>query len=394
MKSFLKKLYYTVSPTGRRIRRLEQKIDCDVQLHSSVCKLINDLNKELYDTHQKMQEQIDSTNNGTYKIIAEIFEKINTISNVSSNLLKLQQNNVIVYNEYLSRESNDLKSFFSTNLSIMLYRLEANVKIDTAEDREILHILKTYNEKIHPYLEKIYYRQTRNFLDYCWKDPQKIFPYSCTEEEAIILYKVIKYYQLKSGFEVATAFGYSTLWEGLAFKNNHGAIVTIDCYVEETKEAMKYTPAEVRLIASENKKRASQGILPDGLQKAHFFASQLDLEDTICFNIGVSPEDVDSILPDAIDYAFIDGGHFGDQPTIDFKAISDRLSNKAIIFFHDNNETFGPVSNAVKEAEKLFGNTSIQFNTRCNLTIVFRGIDSQYLEYLQKKISMSSYLVI
>jgi predicted O-methyltransferase YrrM len=51
-----------------------------------------------------------------------------------------------------------------------------------------------------------------------------------------MLYFTIVENNFKSGFEIATAFGYSTEYLGLAFQKTGGKCISLDCYIEEFKE--------------------------------------------------------------------------------------------------------------------------------------------------------------
>lgn len=59
------------------------------------------------------------------------------------------------------------------------------------------------------------------------------FPWSLTEPEFQYLYNLIIERKYTCGFEVATAFGISSLAAALAFKETGGRIVTMDAYIEE-----------------------------------------------------------------------------------------------------------------------------------------------------------------
>ncbi|MCB1194132.1 MAG: class I SAM-dependent methyltransferase, partial [Leptospiraceae bacterium] len=43
----------------------------------------------------------------------------------------------------------------------------------------------------------------------------------------------------KKGLEIGTSYGYSTLWLGLAFKQNNGKLITIEIDPEKAREAEK-----------------------------------------------------------------------------------------------------------------------------------------------------------
>jgi hypothetical protein len=59
------------------------------------------------------------------------------------------------------------------------------------------------------------------------------FPYSIRPTEFNFLKNLIVDFNLKNGYEVATAFGISTTALGLGFKETGGKLVSMDAYVEE-----------------------------------------------------------------------------------------------------------------------------------------------------------------
>ncbi len=60
-----------------------------------------------------------------------------------------------------------------------------------------------------------------------------------------MLYFTIVENNFKSGFEIATAFGYSTAYLGLAFQKTGGKCISLDCYIEEFKEDFLYDESEL-----------------------------------------------------------------------------------------------------------------------------------------------------
>ena len=156
-------------------------------------------------------------------------------------------------------------------------------------------------------------------LDRSWKLPNRSFPYSCTNEEGIIMVKIISLNYLKSGFEVATAFGYSATFAALAMKLSGGCLHSIDSYIEETMNDFKYLPTQIRIAINETKAKIKNGIFPDGLAKAQFAAETLGLDPIIRFHVGITPDDVAFLLKNQkVDYVLIDGGHYDNQPSLDF----------------------------------------------------------------------------
>jgi predicted O-methyltransferase YrrM len=82
------------------------------------------------------------------------------------------------------------------------------------EAETVLEKMKTVQEILDPVTSS----QKVSSIDRNWKLKTKKFPYSCTDEEGLMLYFTIVENDFKSGFEIATAFGYSTSFLGLAFQ--------------------------------------------------------------------------------------------------------------------------------------------------------------------------------
>jgi predicted O-methyltransferase YrrM len=219
-------------------------------------------------------------------------------------------------------------------------------------------------------------------LDKSRKLRDKAFPYSCTDEEGLALYHVIRSNGLRYGFEVATAFGYSTAFMGLAARENGGEVVTLDCYVEEWKESFNYEPAELEQAIADTTAAVKEGRYPSGLATADQCLAALGLKETVVLTLGISPQHVARAVGAlTLDFALIDGGHFGDQPTWDFEAVAPYLAHCCAVFFHDNNEN-PAVERAVAAAEEALGSEAVVFPTRYRLTLVGRGLDPATVDAL------------
>jgi len=169
-----------------------------------------------------------------------------------------------------------------------------------------------------------------------WKLKNKKFPYSCTDEEGLMLYFTIVENNFKSGFEIATAFGYSTAYLGLAFQKTGGKCISLDCYIEEFKEDFLYDENELISASEKIRLEIESGNLPVGLDMAKNIAQRLGTENVAEFRVGLSPNNVPEVIGERkIDFVFIDGGHFGEQPTKDFLAVLPYLSDKCAVLFHD-----------------------------------------------------------
>jgi hypothetical protein len=225
-----------------------------------------------------------------------------------------------------------------------------------------------------------------NKYDYSWRLKEKKFPYSCTDEEGLLLNYIIQANQLKSGFEIATGFGYSSIYSGLGFKETNGKLISVDCYVEEDKEFPIYTNEELQKCVVSVKNNIQRGNYPVGLKFAKDHANLLGLSNSINFVIGLSPADIPSILGKVtLDFVFIDGGHFDGQPLKDFLAVSPYLADKWAIFFHDTGNEDG--ISAVTEVEKKLGIKAINLPTKWNLTLLSKNLDADSIHEITNFLS-------
>jgi hypothetical protein len=223
-------------------------------------------------------------------------------------------------------------------------------------------------------------------FDRSWKLKTKKFPYSCTDEEGMAMFFTILANRLTSGFEISTAFGYSAAYIACALKKNGGRLVTMDCYIEESEESPDYVwdgKWDTLLTMTQRKKEeVASGKLPEGLALAQTFSRELDYADAATFSIGVSPHDVPQFVSPPLDFAFIDGGHFGDQPTLDYQAVEKFLAPKCAVFFHDNRDS-ASIAAAIKACAGHLQSEPIILPTRYHLTLVGRGLDPAFLTQLR-----------
>src|SRR4051812_20469501 len=82
-------------------------------------------------------------------------------------------------------------------------------------------------------LEPVYASRAEPTTDRSWRLPAHPYPISLTEEEGGIIQDVITRHGLRSGYELATGFGMSSFYAGLALQENGGALLSMDCYSEE-----------------------------------------------------------------------------------------------------------------------------------------------------------------
>ncbi|MHB1833744.1 MAG: class I SAM-dependent methyltransferase [Solirubrobacteraceae bacterium] len=253
--------------------------------------------------------------------------------------------------------------------------------VPTLNVRSLLGVL-TQMRSMQDVLELVDEPEAIDDLDKSRKLRDKAFPYSCTDEEGLALYHVISSNGLANGFEVATAFGYSTAFMGLAAKRNGGKLVTLDCYVEEWKESFNYEPAELEQAIEATTAAIKEGRYPSGLATADGCLAALGLRETVILTLGVSPQHVGRAVGDLpLDFVLIDGGHFGDQPRWDFEAVAPNLADRCAVFFHDNNGNQA-VERAVAAAEEALGSTAVVLPTRYRLTLVGRWLDPATIDAL------------
>lgn len=217
-------------------------------------------------------------------------------------------------------------------------------------------------DKLEPIPEEFKSNHDRSF-----KMREKRYPYSVTMQEGAIMHHYIREHGLQSGFEIATAFGVSTMFLGNAFRATHGRLVTVDAYIEESFEDFKYgdIDAEVAKI----REAARRGNYPLGYRYVTGMIAAYDLENVVEARMCLSPWDLTGQLPQ-IDFAFIDGGHFGLQPLHDtVEAIAQMKGERKALFFHDNNDN--PATTlAISYASQKLRQSSVRLPTKYGLTVV------------------------
>lgn len=194
--------------------------------------------------------------------------------------------------------------------------------------------------------------------DRAWRLPSREAPISLTDEEGRALYHAIVARGLRCGYEVATGFGLSSLWAGAALAVTGGDLVSIDCYQEETTQDYAAPPAA--------------GVVwePRGLVFAMTWRDRLKLP--VRYAIGRSPDDVSAVLAGRrLDFALIDGYHFGPQPLIDTLAVLPYLGPRGTLAFHDCQAP--AVAQALEAARQRTGGTVRALPTRHALTLIDWG---------------------
>ena len=176
------------------------------------------------------------------------------------------------------------------------------------------------------------------------------FPASIQKLEFDIIRTIVKSYNLKRGYECATAFGVSSVAAGLAFKETGGKLVTMDAYVEE-------------LFNNCNDYRGKKPVTyadSDNYKSAKFLHNHFGLNDTVFAEVGWSPRDTASVISkhfgpeEKLDFVFIDAGHFPEQVIQDIDSFVPFLAEKNVLMFHDVYDSVfdATVKNRVRE---LFG---------------------------------------
>jgi hypothetical protein len=212
-------------------------------------------------------------------------------------------------------------------------------------------------------LEPVYASRMEPTKDRSWRMPAHPFPVSLTEQEGTIIQETIRMYDLRSGYELATGFGMSSFYAGLALRENGGTLLSMDCYSEERARTPRAEP-----------EMPTPHFVSDGLAFALQGRRILGLDTTIRYLIGRSPDHVAAALDGLLlDYIFIDGQHAGIAPLMDTLAVIPFVAPRAVLAFHDAGST--SVDTAVDVATLHLDGRIQRCATRHNLTLVYRGIE-------------------
>lgn len=160
------------------------------------------------------------------------------------------------------------------------------------------------------------------------------FPRSIYIKEFEYLKNLVKEYDLKNGYECATAFGVSAVALGLGFKETGGHLITMDAYIEEVNES-ENNDAWNR-YRYEGPNRVTDAM---GYKSAKYLVEYFRLKDTVKIEIGYSPNDIAMVLSKHIntklDFVFIDAGHYPEQLIKDLEGIIPFLDDEYVIALHD-----------------------------------------------------------
>lgn len=161
------------------------------------------------------------------------------------------------------------------------------------------------------------------------------FPVSIRDNEFKFIKDFVKQHKFKNGFELATAFGVSTIAIGLGMKENGGKLITMDAYIEEHLDDHRYDGANYQTYKN-----------TDGWKSVNYLIEHFRLQDTVKVDIGWSPEDTGVVIArnttKKIDFVFLDSGHFPEQVKKDLSAIKPFLDDKYTILLHDFYPTVYP----------------------------------------------------
>lgn len=156
-------------------------------------------------------------------------------------------------------------------------------------------------------------------------------PLSIKQDECDYLTNFIAANNLQRGYEVATAFGVSTVACGLGFKQTGGRMVTMDAYIEERFDS-----------CTDYRQQKGTYEDADGFKSVRFLLGEFDLEDVVTPTVGWSPDDTEGRLSqvfdlsqEKLDFVFIDALHYDEAVIADVKSILPFLADKHAIFFHD-----------------------------------------------------------
>lgn len=165
-------------------------------------------------------------------------------------------------------------------------------------------------------------------------------PISIKEREFRFLYAICEELQLKSGFEVATAFGVSSLAVALSMKHREGKLVTMDSYIEENSEhCLAYG------VEKDNVHKDARGF-----KNVNFFIDHFSLKNVLIPTVGVSIENLQKHNKNLLDYVMIDALHTDAAATADFLAISSQINKeKYLIAVHDPLQMYPTLLASVKE---------------------------------------------
>jgi len=161
------------------------------------------------------------------------------------------------------------------------------------------------------------------------------FPISINEQEFNYMHDVIVSNNLKTGFELGTGTGVSTMSIGLAMKKTGGHLITLDSYYEEVTQKSIDIP-EGTSVNQEQIKNVK------GWQFVSIIMEKLNLRNTVRQCAGWSPTDSIRLLKNnqPLDFVFLDCPKSLNEIRRDVTYLKQFVNkDKFIIFIHDINDT-------------------------------------------------------
>ena len=203
-------------------------------------------------------------------------------------------------------------------------------------DSNIYDLICEYSKKGDVVIEKVDQKYTGGGVpnrDICLKMKSHWHPWSIKKTEFLFLKNFIKINKMQRAYEVATAFGISSLAIGLGLKATKGKVVTMDAYIEE-----RYNDSNMYMDKKEIHYENN-----DGYKSVQHIIDVWNLKNTVFPMIGWSPDDTErnlakvfNLQEEKLDFVFIDGGHFPSQIIKDVESVIPFLGKDFAIFFHDS----------------------------------------------------------
>ena len=163
----------------------------------------------------------------------------------------------------------------------------------------------------------------------------KPLPISINESEFNFMHDIIVKHNLRSGFELSTGTGVSTIAIGSGFKKTGGNLISMDSYFEEIHTISDHI--EVGHYSKEQKEDIEKKAY--GIKVVKAASKALELENSVSLRVGWSP--TDSVMDLAargtpVDFVFFDCPKSDEDFKRDFEAILPFLAHKYVIFLHDS----------------------------------------------------------
>lgn len=196
-------------------------------------------------------------------------------------------------------------------------------------------------------------------------------PWSIKLSEFEFLKNFIIKNNIKKAYEVATAFGISTIGLGLGLKETNGKLVTMDAYIEESfNSAGAYVGIKKTIEDS------------DGYKSVSSLIKHFKLQNVVFPYVGWSPDDtsktINNVFEDSLELFFIDAGHWDEALLLDINSILPHLNKeKFIVFIHDTHCFTPPCIESVENilGEKLNYVEECRYPLGFNLSYIQRGFN-------------------